>query len=149
MAALYMYICKNCGRIIYYTQVEAETAKCSCENTDYVCLDVNPVEFNRMSQNRIDALISQKLNMPEWLVARKQIEWKKIRDEVDHEYYKQKLEQRNEQRNISRNTLTCPKCGSTAVTTGQRGFSIISGFIGSGSTVNRCGKCGYKWKPRR
>ena len=45
-------------------------------------------------------------------------------------------------------TLTCPKCGSTAVTTGQRGFSIISGFIGSGSIVNRCGKCGYKWKPR-
>ena len=45
-------------------------------------------------------------------------------------------------------TLTCPKCGSTAITTGQRGFSIISGFIGSGSTVNRCGKCGYKWKPR-
>ena len=44
--------------------------------------------------------------------------------------------------------VTCPKCGSTAVTTGQRGFSIISGFIGSGSTVNRCGKCGYKWKPR-
>ena len=46
------------------------------------------------------------------------------------------------------NTLTCPKCGSTAVTTGQRGYSVITGFFGSGQTVNRCGKCGHKWKPK-
>lgn len=45
-------------------------------------------------------------------------------------------------------TLTCPKCGSTAVSTGARGFSIFTGFLGSGSTVNRCGKCGHKWKPK-
>lgn len=43
--------------------------------------------------------------------------------------------------------LTCPKCGSTAITTGSRGYSLITGFIGSGKTVNRCGKCGYSWKP--
>lgn len=41
------------------------------------------------------------------------------------------------------NILKCPKCGSTAVTTGARGFSIVTGFLGAGSTVN---KCGYKWK---
>ena len=49
---------------------------------------------------------------------------------------------------IPQNILTCPKCGSTAVTTGQRGFSIITGFLGSSQTMNRCGNCGYKWKPR-
>ena len=43
--------------------------------------------------------------------------------------------------------LRCPKCKSTAVTTGTRGFSILTGFLGSGKTVNRCGKCGYTWKP--
>lgn len=43
--------------------------------------------------------------------------------------------------------LKCPRCGSTAVTTGQRGFSILTGFLGSNKTVNRCGKCGYTWKP--
>lgn len=45
------------------------------------------------------------------------------------------------------NQIKCPKCGSTAVTAGQRGFNILTGFIGSGATVNRCAKCGYKWKP--
>lgn len=43
--------------------------------------------------------------------------------------------------------LTCPRCGSTAVTTGSRGYSLVWGFAGSGKTVNRCGKCGHTWKP--
>ena len=43
--------------------------------------------------------------------------------------------------------LKCPRCGSTAVTTGSRGYSLVWGFAGSGKTVNRCGKCGYSWKP--
>lgn len=46
-----------------------------------------------------------------------------------------------------RRTPKCPKCGSKSITAGQRGFSIITGFIGSGATVNRCANCGYKWKP--
>lgn len=43
--------------------------------------------------------------------------------------------------------LTCPRCGSAAITTGSRGYSLVWGFAGSGKTVNRCGKCGYSWKP--
>ncbi len=45
------------------------------------------------------------------------------------------------------NEIHCPHCGSTAITTGQRGFSFLTGFLGSNKTVNRCGKCGYSWKP--
>lgn len=43
--------------------------------------------------------------------------------------------------------LRCPRCGSTAVTTTSRGHSLLTGFIGSNKTVNRCGKCGHTWKP--
>lgn len=46
------------------------------------------------------------------------------------------------------NLITCPRCGSTAITTGQRGFNIVTGFLGSNKTVNRCGKCGYSWQPK-
>ena len=45
------------------------------------------------------------------------------------------------------NTLVCPRCNSTAITIGQRGYSLIWGFIGSSKTKNRCGKCGYAWEP--
>lgn len=41
----------------------------------------------------------------------------------------------------------CPHCGSTSITTGARGYSLLTGFIGSGKTVNRCGSCGHTWKP--
>ncbi|MDE6148644.1 MAG: ribosomal protein L7/L12 [Ruminococcus sp.] len=48
----------------------------------------------------------------------------------------------------SKDKIKCPRCGSTAITTGQRGFNIITGFLGSNKTVNRCGKCGHSWQPK-
>lgn len=64
---------------------------------------------------------------------------------------KEKLLQKatlDKQKSERLNTIKCPKCGSTAVTIGERGYSLLTGFIGSGQTMNRCGKCGYKWKPK-
>lgn len=43
----------------------------------------------------------------------------------------------------------CPKCGSTAITASQKGFSMVTGFWGSNKTVNRCANCGHTWKPGR
>lgn len=45
------------------------------------------------------------------------------------------------------NKPKCPKCGSKSIATTNRGFSVITGFIGSGSPRNVCQNCGYKWKP--
>lgn len=44
--------------------------------------------------------------------------------------------------------LRCPKCGSTAITTGARGVNGFWGFIGASKTVNRCGSCGNTWTPK-
>jgi len=41
----------------------------------------------------------------------------------------------------------CPKCGSTSIATVNRGFSLIWGFLGSGTPVNVCQSCGHKFKP--
>lgn len=43
--------------------------------------------------------------------------------------------------------LTCPKCGSTNITEGTRGFTLTTGFIGSGKFRYVCKDCGNKWKP--
>lgn len=45
--------------------------------------------------------------------------------------------------------LRCPKCSSTQIVTGQRGYSVVWGFMGSNKTMNRCANCGHKWEPRR
>ena len=45
--------------------------------------------------------------------------------------------------------IHCPRCDSTNIVTGQRGYSMMWGFIGSNRTMNRCAKCGHKWEPKR
>ena len=44
-------------------------------------------------------------------------------------------------------TPCCPKCGSTSLATVNRGYSIVWGFLGSGTPMNVCQACGYKFKP--
>ena len=62
---------------------------------------------------------------------------------------KEQARKRLEAMEIKANTAPrCPKCGSTYVSTVNRGYSIVWGFIGSGNAMNVCQKCGHKWKPR-
>lgn len=65
------------------------------------------------------------------------------------EAFKRKQEERERKRQeylADKDKPKCPKCGSTSITAGQRGYTLLTGFIGSGKTINRCAKCGYKWK---
>ena len=34
------------------------------------------------------------------------------------------------------------------ITTGARGVNNFWGLLGTSKTVNRCGNCGYTWKPK-
>lgn len=43
--------------------------------------------------------------------------------------------------------IKCPKCGSTQVHAGKRGWNIWTGAIGSSKIVITCLKCGHKFKP--
>ncbi len=77
----------------------------------------------------------------------------KLRQENIIEYeskmsqFRTQVQQQENSRAQAANTVKCPRCGSTNITAGQRGFSLLTGFVGSGKTVNRCASCGHKWKP--
>ena len=74
------------------------------------------------------------------------------KDPIEDQLKMQQFETQKQQKQQSReekNLPKCPRCGSTSITAGQRGYSLIWGFIGSGNTVNRCSKCGHKWKPNK
>ena len=78
-------------------------------------------------------------------IARRQKELKEreIRDfKINHP-----VEYIQPQTQPQKDIIHCPKCNSTAITTGARGVNNFWGFIGASKTVNRCGNCGYTWKP--
>lgn len=71
--------------------------------------------------------------------------------EIDEKYpdlpdnHNEWAEKRAKNRQID-SQVRCPKCGSTQITTGTRGWSLFTGLIGSGTVYNMCAKCGNKWK---
>lgn len=60
--------------------------------------------------------------------------------------FKSRVVSNENERKVKSNIPSCPKCGSTSLATVNRGFSLLTGFIGSGKPMNVCQKCGYKWK---
>ena len=123
--------------------------RCGCEleelNLEYGEL----MRIQRISKN------------PDYILAMDELKGSDIIEfESKMEQIKQQLSDRDNQSEIQymaqqraeeqeRNQVRCPKCGSTQITTGQRGYSFFSGFLGSNKTVNRCANCGYSWKPGR
>lgn len=61
--------------------------------------------------------------------------------------FRKQLDEESARRSVIDNQVKCRRCGSTNISTTNRGFSIVTGFIGSGSPRNVCQNCGYKWKP--
>ncbi|MDY3690602.1 MAG: hypothetical protein SO072_01375 [Dysosmobacter sp.] len=64
----------------------------------------------------------------------------------DRMMHQQKLHQTISE-NRAKGIPCCPHCGSTSIATVNRGYSLVTGFIGSGKPVNVCQMCGYKFKP--
>lgn len=48
---------------------------------------------------------------------------------------------------LTETPVTCPHCGSAQVHAEKRGWSMFSGFIGSGKIFITCLKCGERFRP--
>ena len=64
-------------------------------------------------------------------------QWEEIREKKKKE----------EEKTASQRIPVCPKCKSTSIATVNRGFSLVTGFIGSGKPINVCQACGHKFQP--
>ena len=63
--------------------------------------------------------------------------------------FRPQVEQQTQINDIEQNQPKCPKCGSTNIGVANRGYSLLTGFIGSGKSMNVCQNCGYKWDPKK
>lgn len=161
--ALEASVCKKCGS---KGLCPVGTTKCFCGG-DRVKFSVGEDQYIKMSDEEIDQMIEQMGIKPlismddahsiyyatkSTEIIDAMIELKQ-KDIIEYGLKLSQFEAQARQLHANRvqasqaNAVKCPRCGSTAVTAGKRGYSLITGFIGSGKTVNRCAKCGHKWKP--
>lgn len=61
--------------------------------------------------------------------------------------FKSQVSQTQAQQKQEEEKIHCPKCNSTSISTGARGVNNFWGMLGASKTVNRCGNCGFTWKP--
>lgn len=106
-------------------------------------------EFNRMIYERCGTLVTG-VSYDNAIKIQKLLNQYGITTDLSVSFAKTENNNVNVERTfyIDESKVFCPACKSTSITTGKRGFTILSGFIGSNKTINRCAKCGYSWYPK-
>ena len=64
-----------------------------------------------------------------------------------NEYNAQQQAKAQRKQDLANGILKCPKCGAGKIATINRGYTITTGFVGSGQAVNVCQVCGHRFKP--
>ena len=142
----YLY-CKNCG-LVYALEDTTDPQEFWKRNKscDYcgseTYMGSNSARKTTDERHRIEEKVFEEFISGDTL---KEILYSKRKEEKAEEL--RKLNEEWDRDIAFSHTPRCPKCNSTAIVTGTRGFSIWSGFIGSNKTMNRCGNCGHKWYP--
>ena len=162
-------ICKKCGRIADEELIKYENECCFCKNKNsFVTLEMTKSEADEKYENIIREEHGNEFNKFPFPLS-KYIEY--FDELIRQDYYYGKLDCESDYSSVherkrreeeskytpgddtlnksNTSSVSCPKCGSTSIGTINRGYSLFTGFIGSGSPRNVCQKCGYKWKPGR
>lgn len=127
--------CPECFKDWYFRDTETPIEQLSYQNCDFCGTKLIHSNITFEEKNIIQQVSKDK----DFFMA-----MLKLREDNIIEY-KTKISQYREQTN-KETKPSCPKCGSTSIATVNRGFSLLTGFIGSGKPMNVCQKCGYKWK---
>lgn len=146
------YICPRCGKWWDYLDDEDHICK-NCHYKVMTKTEFSAKDYMNAYNTSPEALRQFKQNLREKYTVNSPQFDKQLYEDLLTKEYKDSLEReatelrRQQEITLNKNKIHCPKCNSTNVTTGQRGYSFWTGFLGSSKTVNRCGNCGYKWEP--
>lgn len=146
------YICPRCGKGWDYADKDQHICK-NCHYEPMIKTEFSDEDYENARTSSPETFRQFKMNLREKYTINSDVFDSELYNTLITEEYKSSLEreareiQKQKEIALSRNKIHCPKCNSTNVTTGQRGYSFLTGFLGSNKTVNRCGNCGYKWEP--
>ena len=128
-----LMLCMGCGALLNESQIKNGNGKCPFCGSDNLNDEIYEYNFAFKDYFQIYDISHD---------AQFILQMIKLKNENPIEY-QLKLKQFEDIKNEPK----CPKCGSTNITAGQRGYSLLTGFLGSNKTVNRCTNCGHTWKP--
>ena len=131
--------CDKCGEIGLCNDTDSLIDKINNCNGNLIRVNITEDEFDTLCD------ISEDNDFLQAMIDLKEKDI--IEYNLKMSQFKAQLQQQKSSTSRTGSTVRCPRCGSTNITAGQRGYSLLTGFVGSGSTVNRCANCGHKWKP--
>lgn len=161
-----LVICKKCGFITIKGTSKLDN-ECVCgSNNTFISLNLTKKEADEKYKEIIYEQHGDEFNnfpfplskYREYMdeLIRQDYYYGKLDSESDSSFIQERIRVHEASKNskgdptlngYSAPSVKCPKCGSTSIGTVNRGYSLFSGFIGSGSPRNVCQRCGYKWKP--
>ena len=145
----YTYICQKCGSIYLYAESDPNKICKECKSSHIVYTGLTKKEYlmtkaNSFKNDDIKKQLREKytFHSPYFDEVLYNTVYKK-----EHEGVRSYIGPSASTPSPSTPQIHCPKCGSTNISTINRGYSLVTGFVGSGSARNVCQNCGYKWKP--
>lgn len=136
-----VWLCSNkkCDSARYLNPCEENNSNCSFCNSEMIKTPLLVEEYAYIT------LISEDRDFIDAMIELKQKDIIEFKTKIAQ--FKAQVDAEEDRKRKEKNQPKCPKCGSTNITTGQRGYSFWTGFLGSNKTVNRCSNCGHTWKP--
>lgn len=149
-------VCPKCAEVYDGWNIRyglPQNLKCKYCNTILAQTDENTEEMYKLAANLPDDEFNEKCIELAIKYGKNKFDYKanqymrqKRSENIENTIKRLEAEQ---QASCQQSIPKCPKCGSTAIESAQRGYSLITGFFGSGKTMNYCKNCGYKWNPGR
>lgn len=129
---------KNCDSARYLDPGEENKSNCSFCNSKMIKTPLLVEEYVYIT------LISEDRDFIDAMIELKQKDIIEFKTKIAQ--FKVQVDAQEERERQEKNKPKCPKCGSTSLATVNRGYSFLTGFLGSGKPMNVCQSCGHKWK---
>lgn len=137
-----MYVCPRCGKVYAYAESNQHVCP-ECDFEPMIKTNFTSAEYHDLSNKKMKK--ADKHLREQYVINSEYFDQDLYRKRMDEEF-KDDLIYDSEPTHREPK-VRCPKCGSTSIATVNRGYSLLTGFVGSGTPMNVCQKCGYKWKP--
>lgn len=129
---------KNCDSARYLDPGEENKSNCSFCNSKMIKTPLLVEEYVYIT------LISEDRDFIDAMIELKQKDIIEFKTKIAQ--FKVQVDAQEERERQEKNKPKRPKCGSTSLATVNKGYSFLTGFLGSGKPMNVCQSCGHKWK---